>query len=97
MTSISLIVHDAEEFKAAIPSTSLFEMYDCALRLEVPPHAPITEIEKITDALKFFINVTDVEVTLLSNDIHDYDPEEEGAYRVFITETPFAPRKRNRE
>ena len=62
MTTISMTVETAEEFKARLPETGVFEMYDCSMRLECPEHMQILEIEEITSFLNSCINVSDIEV-----------------------------------
>ncbi len=86
MTStINLIVQTPEEFRAALPESGLFDMYDCALWMEVPAGAPVQEIEQITKTLQSFINVTDIEITSADDGL--------GQYYISIVETPFSKRK----
>ena len=86
MTStINLIVHSPEEFRAALPESGLFEMFDCAMWMEVPAGAPVQEIEQITKTLQSFINVTDIEITSADDGL--------GQYYISIMETPFSKRK----
>jgi hypothetical protein len=84
-SSINLIVHSAEEFRAALPESGLFDMYDCAMQMEVPTDAPVQEIEEMTKTLQSFIHVTDVEVIPV--------PDSLGQYYISIVETPFSKRK----
>jgi hypothetical protein len=85
MTNINLIVHSAEEFRAALPESGLFEMYDCAMWVEAPLDAPVNEIEQMTKTLQSFINVTDIEVTSVDDGMNQY--------YISIVETPISKRK----
>lgn len=84
-SSINLIVHNAEEFRAALPESGLFDMFDCAMWIEVPSDAPVQEIEQMTKTLQSFINVTDIEVTTVDDGLSQY--------YISIVETPFSKRK----
>jgi hypothetical protein len=85
MTNINLIVHNPEEFRAALPESGLFEMFDCAMWMEVPTDAPVQDIEQMTLTLQSFINVTDIEVTTVDDGLNQY--------YISIVETPFTKRK----
>lgn len=86
MTShINLIVQTPEEFRAALPQSGLFDMFDCAMWMEVPSDAPIQEIEQFTTILSSFINVTDINVTPVSDGLSQY--------YISIVETPISKRK----
>ena len=86
MTShINLIVQTPEEFRAALPQSGLFDMFDCAMWMEVPSDAPIQEIEQFTAILSSFINVTDINVTPVSDGLSQY--------YISIVETPISKRK----
>lgn len=86
MTShINLIVHSPEEFRAALPESGLFDMYDCAMWMEVPADAPVYEVEQFTKILSSFINVTDINVTAVEDGMSQY--------YISIVETPITRRK----
>ena len=84
-SSINLVVHNAEEFRDSLSQTGLFEMFDCAMWMEAPTDAPIHEIEQMTKTLQSFINVTDIEVTMVDDGLSQY--------YISIVETPFTQRK----
>lgn len=83
---ISLIVRNAEEFQSALPHTGLFDMFDCAVEIDAPGDFPVAEVEQIVKILQYTINVTDVRVSISSEDT-------DGAH-VVITETPYEPPRR---
>lgn len=83
---ISLIVHNAEEFQAALPRTGLFEMFDCAIAIDAPQNYPVREVEQMVKILQYSINVTDVKISVLPEDGEDV--------HVVITDTPYNPSKR---
>jgi hypothetical protein len=86
ITVISLIVHNAEEFQAALPRTGLFEMFDCAIEINAPQNYPVHEVEQMVKILQYSINVTDVKVLIT--------PEDGDDVHVVITDTPYNPTKR---
>lgn len=86
-TVISLIVHNAEEFQSALPQTGLFDLFDCAVEIDASAEFPVSEVERIVKILQYSINVTDVRVSVST------DEDLDGAH-VLITETPYEPPKR---
>lgn len=86
ITVISLFVHNAEEFQSALPTTGLFEMFDCAIAIDAPQNYPVSEVEQMVKILQYSINVTDVRISVL--------PEDGEEVHVVITDTPYNPSKR---
>jgi hypothetical protein len=84
--AISLIVSNADEFQSALPQTGLFDMFDCSIEISASDDFPYREVERIVKILQYSINVTDVRVSVSSEDL--------GGAHILITETPYDPPKR---
>lgn len=66
LTTIKLNVKTAEEFREALPSSGLFEMTDCDIKIYAPWDVPVAELQLVTLLLESAINIID-----LSTDIED--------------------------
>jgi hypothetical protein len=60
--TINMTVETVEEFKEQLPTSGLFDIYDCSMRLECPEHLMVFEVEEITRFLNSCINVADIEI-----------------------------------
>lgn len=78
--AVTLKVHSAEEFRAALPSTEVFDMVDCSVSITAPWDVSVEDMDNITTFLESVINVLDTQVEFGSH---------EGIV-VVVTETPFS-------
>jgi len=65
-TVIKLNVNSAEDLREALPSSGLFEMTDCDIKIQAPWDVAVSDLQLITLLLESAINIvefsTDMEV-----------------------------------
>lgn len=59
MTTIKLNVNSAEEFREALPTSGLFEMTDCDIKIYAPWDAPVADLQLMTLLLESAINIVE--------------------------------------
>lgn len=79
---------DYDAFRDAIPSSGVFDMTDCAVKIWCPEKSDTKEIERMVNLLESMVHVTDVQV---GSRIQDFAAED---YSVEITETATPLRKK---
>lgn len=80
VTSRTLEVLSADEFRDMLPNSGVFGMLDCEVEVVCPPAAEVPEIEKMVMLLESMINVTDVRIVGIPRS------EEDEHYIIKITE-----------
>ena len=77
-----LTVHDPEEFREALPSSGVFDIFDCSLLLEFNPHSVIQDLEKYVAILGSCINIVHMDVQ------PNYQVSDDSEIRITISEVP---------
>lgn len=77
-----LTVHDPEEFREALPSSGVFDIFDCRLLLEFNANVVIQDLEKYVMILESCINIVDMDVQPA------FDGLEDDEVRITISEVP---------
>ena len=62
LTIIKLNVDDAEEFRERLPSTGLFDLADCDVKITASWDSPVSDIQLITMLIEGAINVVNLRV-----------------------------------
>lgn len=83
ISSRTLEVHSADEFREVLPTSGVFDMLDCKVELVCPPSAQTEEVEKMVTLIESMINVVDVNVIGVPRS------EAEETYLITITDVPF--------
>ncbi len=78
----TLTVHDPEDFREALPSSGVFDIFDCRMLLEFSPHSVIQDLEKYVMILESCINIVDMDVQ------PDFSLGIEDGIKITITEVP---------
>jgi hypothetical protein len=80
--STVLTVHDPEEFRDALPTSGVFDIFDCSMLLEFSPHAVVQDLEKYVNILESCIHIVDMDVQ------PNYELDDDGQIRITISEVP---------
>jgi hypothetical protein len=85
---INLKVDSYEELRDALPSSGLFDIFDCSVELKCSESAPATEIDKMFGIIRSTINIVKTRV------VSSYDEDEEKLeeyflYQFKISEVPY--------
>jgi hypothetical protein len=86
--TINLKVDSYEELRDALPTSGLFEIFDCNVELQCSPTAPSSEIDKMFGIIRSTINIVKTRVT----EIYDEDEEKLEEYFLYnfkISEVPY--------
>jgi C4-type Zn-finger protein len=86
--TINLKVDSYEELRDALPTSGLFDIFDCNVELQCSPTAPSSEIDKMFGIIRSTINIVKTRVT----DTYDEDEEKLEEYFLYnfkISEVPY--------
>lgn len=78
----TITVHEPDDFRDALPSSGVFDIFDCRMLLEFSPHSVIQDLEKYVMILESCINIVDMDVQ------PDFSLGLEDGIKITITEVP---------
>lgn len=88
LKTINLKVDNYEELRDALPTSGLFDIFDCNVELQCSHSAPAEEIDKMFGIIRSTINIVKTRVV----EVYDEDEEQLEEYFLYnfkISEVPY--------